>query len=309
MVKIQQSNDDVLVGTAIQNVDVHLKFETIKMINPDILALGTSRVMQFRREYFSDDILFYNAGGAVVNLVQYIDFINILEQKPEYIIIGLDQYFFNENYAKHEQSHAVYTYNYNPKNIVINSFRKILRKEISVYQTYIYDNNIGLTARIHGDGFRKDGSYFYNRIINDPNSEYSRKLIFPFEDTIRRIDAGNARFEYGEDVYIESVKQVILLLNECKKHNINVIGFIPPFAPYINLRMKESGNYNYIREIYPILSPLFEQFHYELYDFTDFSHITDDSMYIDGFHGNDDVYYNILLDIKYNNSILGKYIN
>jgi hypothetical protein len=309
IIKIQQSNDDILVGTAIQNIDAQLKFETVKILNPDILALGTSRVMQFRREYFSDDILFYNAGGVVANLVQYIDFIDALEQNPEYIIIGLDQYFFNENYAKQDQSHAVYTYNYNPINIVINSFRKILKKEISLYPTYIYNNNIGLTARVYGDGFRKDGSYFYNRIMNDPNSEYSSKFIFPFQDTVKRIDAGNARFEYGEDIYMESVRQIILLLNECQKRNINVIGFIPPFAPYINFKMEESGNYNYIKKIYTKLSPIFEQFHYEFYDFTDFSYITDDSMYIDGFHGNDDVYYNILLDIKHNDSILGKYIN
>jgi hypothetical protein len=309
IVKIQQSRNNVLVGLAIQNIDAQLKFETTKTIKPEILTLGTSRVMQFRREFFNNEISFYNAGGAVVNLIQYIDFINALENTPEYIIIGLDQYFFNENYAKYNQSHAVYAYNYNPMGIVVNSFRRILQKEFSFYQTSIYNNNIGLTARVHGDGFRKDGSYFYNRIINNPNSEYSSKFIFPFEDTVMRIDAGNARFEYGENIYTESVRQVILLLNECEKRNINVIGFIPPFAPYINLKMEESGKYNYVKKIYITLFPIFEQFHYEFYDFTDLSFITDDSMYIDGFHGNDEVYYNILLNIKGNNSILGRYIN
>jgi hypothetical protein len=307
MVKVQQSRDDVLVGLAIMNISAQLKFETIKMTNPEILALGTSRVMEFRREFFNNETLFYNAGGTVANLIQYTDFIDALEHNPEYIIIGLDQYFFNENFAKHNQSHAVYTYNYNPIPIMINAFRKILQKEISIYSTSVYNNNIGLTARVHGDGFRKDGSYFYNRTLNDP--EYASKYIFPFEDTVRRIDAGNARFEYGEDIYIESVKQVFLLLNECKKRNINVIGFIPPFAPYINLKMEESGKYNYIKKIYITLFPIFEQFHYEFYDFTDLSSITDDTMYLDGFHGNEDVYYNILLNIKHNNSILGKYIN
>jgi hypothetical protein len=308
IVKIQQSRDNVVVGLAIQNIDAQLKFETTKIINPDILALGTSRVMQFRREYFNDDILFYNAGGAVVNLVQYIDFIIALEYKPKYIIIGLDQYFFNENYAKWDQSHAIYTYNYDPIKIVVNSFKKILQKELLIYQPYIYTNNIGLTAKVHGDGFRRDGSYFYNRIINEPNSDYSSKFVFPFEDTIERIDAGNRRFEYGEYIYIEAVKQVGLLLNECKQRNINVIAFIPPFAPYVNLKMEETGNYNYVKKIYTTLYPIFEQFDYEFYDFTDLSHLSGDDMYTDGFHGNDDVYKNILLNIKDNNSILERYI-
>ncbi|MDR1469609.1 MAG: hypothetical protein LBT00_09975 [Spirochaetaceae bacterium] len=307
IIRIQQSSDNVLVGTAIQNIDAQLKFETTKIINPDILALGTSRVMQFRREYFNDDVVFYNAGGVVVNLMQYIDFITALEHNPEYVIIGLDQYFFNEAYTKGDQSHAVYAYTYDPIKIVVNGFKKMLQKELT-YQPYIYNNNIGLTAKVHGDGFRKDGSYFYNRIINEPNSDYNSKFVFPFEDTIKRIDAGNARFEYGEDIYRESIKQVVLLLNECKRRNINVIAFIPPFAPYVNLKMEESGNYNYVKKIHTTLYPIFEQFDYEFYDFTDSSHLSDDSMYLDGFHGNDNVYHNILLDIKSNNSILGRYI-
>jgi hypothetical protein len=307
IVKIQQSRDNVLVGLAIKNIDTRLKFVTSKIINPDILALGTSRVMQFRREYFNDDVVFYNAGGAVVNLMQYIDFITALEHNPEYVIIGLDQYFFNENYAKWNQSHTVYAYNYEPVKIVISGFKKMLQKEL-IYQPYIYNDNIGLTAKVHGDGFRKDGSYFYNRIINEPNSDYSSKFVFPFEDTVERINAGNRRFEYGEDIYMESIKQVAVLLNECKRRNINVIAFIPPFAPYVNLKMEVSGNYNYVKKIYTTLYPIFEQFDYEFYDFTESSHLSDDSMYIDGFHGNDNVYHNILLDIKSNNSILGRYI-
>jgi hypothetical protein len=308
IIRIQQSSDNVLVGMAIQNIDAQMKFESTKIINPDILALGTSRVMQFRREYFNDDVLFYNAGGVVANLVQYIDFITALEQNPEYVIIGLDQYFFNENYAKLNQGHVIYTYNYDPIKIVVSVFRKILQKELLIYQSYAYNNNLGLTAKVHGDGFRKDGSYFYNRIINEPDSDYSSKFVFPFEDTIKRIDVGNARFEYGEDIYRESVEQVILLLNECKKRKITVISFLPPFAPYINLKMEESGNYNYVKKIYATLYPIFEQFGYEFYDFTDSSHLSDDTMYIDGFHGDDNVYHNILLNIKSNNSILAGYI-
>jgi hypothetical protein len=303
-----QQSKNILVGTAIQSINSQLKYRSVNKIKPDIIAIGTSRVMQFRREYFNDNISFYNAGGAVINLPQYIDFIKSMNDKPQFIIVGLDQYFFNENYAINDQNNNTYYYNYNPLKIILNIFKMISNNKISINQHYHYDDNVGLTAMVYGDGFRKDGSYFYNRIINEPESEYSKNYKYPFKDTVQRIDDGNSRFEYGIDVWEKSTEQVIQLLKECKNNNIKVIAFLPPFAPYINTKLKENGNYQYIWKIYNILISIFDEYDYELYDFTDFSNLSDDSMYIDGFHGDDNTYHNILLKIKENNSLIGKFI-
>jgi hypothetical protein len=307
MINIQQKND-VIIGMAIQNIDSQLKYETTKVLNPDILALGTSRVMQFRKEFFNDEVLFYNAGGAVSNLGQFINFIDTLDKKPKFIIIGLDQYFFNENWSKSNQDLTTYKYKYNPIKIIANFYRFILTNRSEINQAYKYDENIGLTAKVYGDGYRKDGSYFYNRIINFPESEYSKKFIYPFKDTIRRIDAGNSRFDYGGDIYKKSIEQIIELLDRCKNEHIQVIAFIPPFAPYVNIKLEENGNYNYIKKIYPTLLPIFAEYGHEIYDFTDSSNISDDSMYIDGFHGNENTYHNILLEMKKRNSVLKEYV-
>jgi hypothetical protein len=306
-----QQRDDILVGTAIQNIDSQFKFITTKKLKPNILALGTSRVMQFRREYFTDDILFYNAGGAVASLPQYIDFIAQMETYPELILVGLDQYYFNENWAKKNSSNITYQDNYNFMRIIINTFKMLLKRKISINQTYQYITNIGLTAKIYGDGFSKDGSYFSNfsnRILNNPDSDYSKSPLDRFIDTTERIDAGNRRFEYGSEIYEKSIEQMSKLLKECSKHDIEVIAFIPPFAPYINTILKESSNYAYMEKIYPTLLPVFNNYGYELYDFTESSDFSDDTMYFDGFHGNEETYHHILYLLKDKNSSLAKYI-
>jgi len=304
----QQQSKDILVGTAIQNINSQLKYRSVKKLQPDIIALGTSRVMQFRREYFTNDVIFYNAGGAVVNLPQYNDFIKMLNNSPKILIVGLDQYFFNENYAKNDQESNKYRYNYSFSKVIMNTFKMVKNKEISIFQEYRYNNNIGLTAKVYGDGFRKDGSYFYNRNINEPESEYSKKYRYPFEDTMQRIDSGNSRFEYGEDVWQISIEQIYQFLHECKNRNIEVIAFLPPYAPYIITKLMENGNYQYIWKIYNTLISIFNEYNYEIYDFTDSSDLSDDSMYIDGFHGDDKTYNNILKRMKKDGSIISRYI-
>jgi hypothetical protein len=303
-----QQNSDIVVGTAIRNIDAVLKYKTTIKLQPQILALGTSRIMQFRREYFTEEFEFYNAGGAVTYLSDYIVFINALNYSPQYIIINLDQFFFNKKHGYHtnpDQNGPQYDDNYNFLKMIINTYRMLVHHENYKYE---YPRNIGLTATVHGDGFRKDGSYFYNRIINFPNSEYSKEYLYPFDNTMARINAGNSRFEYGDTLCDKSVDHVVQLLTVCKARNINVIAFIPPFAPMVNKKIVETDKYGYMKEIYPSLSPFFEQFGYEIYDFTDCSDISNNSMYIDGFHGNDITYKNILQIIKNKGSILEEYI-
>ena len=58
------NNDDILIGLAYSNVK-DIKLIITEHRNPKIMALGTSRVMQFRDFFFNNPEFFYNAGGAV----------------------------------------------------------------------------------------------------------------------------------------------------------------------------------------------------------------------------------------------------
>jgi hypothetical protein len=304
----KQQDENVLVGLAITNVDAILKLKSVKKIRPSIIALGTSRVMQFRKEFFNDDVIFYNAGGATTNLKQYANFIQSLnaDEQPAYVIVGLDQYFFCQNYAQQDQSVSNFTYNHNSLQIIVLILKKIIYREMKLFPEYNFRNNIGLTAKIHGDGFRKDGSYQYNRILND--QAYGKQYKFPFDDTTRRIEVGIHRFEYGDKPWNESVKQVIDLLEICKNRGICLIGFLPPYAPYIYDKMLDTGKYDYLNQIYPEILPIFNKYGYELYDFSDVKYFADDSVFIDGFHGSDIVYHKIILEMKNQNSKISQFV-
>ena len=62
IVKRQIKNDSIY-GTSLNQNTFSYKLELIKNVAPKIIALGSSRIMQFRKEDFNTS--FINAGGAM----------------------------------------------------------------------------------------------------------------------------------------------------------------------------------------------------------------------------------------------------
>ncbi|XDD50158.1 hypothetical protein AB3N59_17660 [Leptospira sp. WS92.C1] len=303
-----QQKENILVNTSIIATNKELKYFSTDRIRADILAVGTSRVMQFRDFHFKKNVSFYNAGGVATDLKQYIDFFNGLSYSPKIVILGLDQYFFNEDFAKERQSDLVIDGSRDRRKLFTSAFKMTYSNVLMLRYVNSYPENIGLNAVSFSDGFRADGSYFYNRILNHPELELTQKMVYPFEDTMSRIKKGNGRFEYSNNVYLKAIKQVEEILQICDKKGIHVIAFLPPYAPLVNERMQAIGKYGYIQKIHESLKIKFEHYGYEIYDFTNLSRSTNNQMYIDGFHGNEEVYGIILQNIKNENSNLSIYI-
>lgn len=68
MAEARKQGIEKLVGWGYQDNDKAFKLRMSNKLHPDILAVGTSRVMQFREEWFADEYSFYNAGGCVFRL-------------------------------------------------------------------------------------------------------------------------------------------------------------------------------------------------------------------------------------------------
>ena len=305
----QQKDKSIIVGISLRNIDSSLKFHTTELKQPDILALGTSRVLQFRETFFKDDVSFYNAGRGFSNLNQCIQFLEELNYQPKIIILGLDQDLFHQQYAEdHQESLVISNDHARWSGILGKSIEESYSDGMILNDLNNYPKNVGLNGVTYGEGFRSDGSYFYNRILNHPELEITKRMGYPFQSTIEAIESGKGRFQYGNNMYMESLDQIRKILEICSDRNIKIVSFIPPFAPLVYSKMINSGKYLYIEEIYTELQPIFNHFSFELYDFTDFSKHSKDKMYIDGFHGGEEVYKNILSVMKNHGSILSEFI-
>ncbi len=314
----RQQKDHSLVGLAYSEPNPQYKFLTTVKLRPQILALGSSRVMQFRDYFFTEP--FYNAGGAVAKIVNFEAFLRGIpdEQKPKVVIVGLDQYSFNANWDNMRTPPANFvasksfltphsfadTYPNHHQNMLYDALSDIVKGKVNLKTIFSYKGSaIGLQAIVNGDGYLPDGSYLYTKEIKNPSP--SR-----FENIVERINAGTAKFEYGEEVNQNALVALKSLLRYTKEKDVYVVAFLPPYAQVALEKMEESGKYGYIEKLPKELFPIFQSYNYPFFDFTNISSVgSSDKEAIDGFHGSDVTYLRILINMAEREKTLSQYVD
>ena len=279
-----------LVGFAYRDNTRTLKQNVAAARGARVLVLGTSRAMQLRSGFFASDS-FYNAGGGIAYISQALPFLERLpdEARPTSLVLVLDQYFYNPQWCSIEPEESLILPDYAPP-APLYAFRHMLWDfadgKFSLWRALTTPQGVyGLAAVGRGSGFLADGSYYYGDVLFHPE----RSEDAGFHDTFDRITRQTGRFEPGDTPDAESLAETQALLSFCSENGISVTAFLPPYAPSVWRRMQETGSYTYIPAAVSALQSLFAQYGYELFDYT-FLPETDDSQYVDGFHGSDRVY-------------------
>ncbi len=308
---LQPLNEKQYFGLAYSDVGDAYKFKMTNLYyKSDVVALGSSRIMQIKKGVINKQYSFYNAGGAVNNIYKYKLFLDKLNYKPKLFIISIDQWFFNPNYNDQRATFNDDCYEERDEVDFFNTckllFIDIFRGKISFKRLMENTNNsIGMNAIINNNGFTSDGSYYYGGCISNP----SKQMDFNFKDTYKRIEEKRSRFEQCNHADTTVCDGISAFLDECEKNGIAVIGILPPFAPAINEKMRLSGGYKYMDDIYEILSPIFSN-HNNCYvfDYTDMRIMgIKDCDFVDGFHGSELIYNFILQDICKKNENVQEY--
>lgn len=304
-IEIQQQNEGALYSCVVKYRDNAYKFIRTKNLHSEVLVLGTSRTMQIGSRFFSDSLTFYNAGGAVSTLNQFVPFLEKIGYDPRLLIVGLDQYFFNDAWSDINTPVPDYS-NTQDKlfDLMFSSSwlicRNLLTGDIPVLLPE--SPHIGLNAILKQDGFYRDGVYRYGSWETMPE----RQPDYLFRNTLGRIRQGNARFEYGSRVSGKSKAELRRLIEYCRLHDIYLVAFIPPFAPTVWAEMEATGKYGYIESLSTEIAPFFAASNNALFDFTCGTvGGSVDSEYVDGFHGGPLVYERIIRQIALSDSMLG----
>jgi hypothetical protein len=304
----------VYFGRAYSDPTARYKFVSVVERRPELLVLGTSRVLAIRSAAFKADSRFFNAGNGVTRLRHYRAFVQRIPagQEPRLLLLGLDQYFFNARFDKlaADGFEAQWEQDPEPTGIFFGSWKR-------VYGDYFSgkfglpdlvdtpgQTRIGLNARVQLNAFRKDGSYTWASYVADPANP--RHEDHGFRNTLDRIAKGNRRFEYGEQVSDAALQEVDALLRDCKARGIHVVAFLPPFAHTVLRSMRErSADYGYLAGIMPGLRPIFLRHGFVLEDYSDLAGLgATDRETIDGFHGSEKAYLRLLLRLSESDALL-----
>lgn len=303
----RQDKTQGLYGAAYSNSQALYKIEKTHQTQPSVLVLGTSRAMQLRSFFFETP--FYNAGGGIYKLSDLQLFMNEAYNEgsglPSLLILPLDQYFFNRSWVQAQDTAfsiadvdalTLHTLQQTAREIVAGRVTSSIVKRMLAGE----EKNTGMTAIVHGDGFRTDGSYLYNRTIHSGTTPEQR-----FTESYQRIEGGYNRFEYADVVYTPQLEVLASFLDYCRANHIHVIAFLPPYADAVWDRMRETGMYGYLDKLYGELLPLFESRSYPLFDFSRMSSAgAPDSECIDGFHGSEKTFLRTTIIMARHDSIM-----
>lgn len=300
-----------LFGLAYSNYDKTYKFHmTDEVERPQVLALGSSRIMQVKRSVVNPDYSFYNAGGAIQNVRELALFVSKLHDSPQLILVNVDQWWFNRAYIDEDQPYSASVYD-EPEwdasklgRCVCDFYLDLSRGKIDLAKVF-GSHHIGLNAICNENGFAADGSRYQGDMIMAPEAQED----YNFKHVLGRIRHGNQRFQYGDKPDGSLTGALDDFLSQCAARQIKVVAFLPPFAPYVYEKMMATGRYGYMALLYDMLRPVFERHEgCSLYDFTD---VTDTGAhnydFDDGFHGSEIIYNGMIRQMVRQDSMLAPF--
>ena len=313
-----QIDHNALYGSAITGDVSFLKYGVAAERAPDIIALGTSRTMQFREEFFQGAV-FYTFGGigdsvdAMRDIFERIS----LSNTPKVVILGVDWDWLNPNYSHELPENALDSDNLlNRRMYLYKSLFREVRKNSKIRTRLLYPEfgevdaignrpTIGLSAAVNYDGFRKDGSYQYGEYILHPNSVEER-----FADTYQRIEKGERRFEAADHIDTHELVKLEALINHMRQRGCHVIVFLPPFPDQIYQRLMASDRHGaFMRQFEDAVKDLCAAQNISFFNFSNMAWLgASDAEAIDGFHGSERTYGRIVLQFQ-KDDVLAPYIN
>ena len=233
--RLQARGFEFLYLPAFTDHNYQLKLQAARLMRPDVLVIGGSRVNQFRRRMFGTTS-FYNAGQVLYGQQDYRRFLEDLgEDIPKTIVFSLDFYTFNSDYGD------IFRY-VSYQDISLLRGRELalvlegIAKEPGQLALLAPPRDpvsgvaaLGLQAARNGNGFRSDGSYQYGAILRGvPNSGAVTSAA-----GAERVRKGAAPFIPAAHLGESARAELKRFAEEAGRKGIRLIAITTPLAPEV----------------------------------------------------------------------------
>lgn len=316
VVRIQELEPRLLFGFAYNAASFYpYKKYLVEIKQPKVIALGTSRVMQFRSDFFKNDSSFINAGGAGRSMEDIELFMHELhgDGSVKIVILGIDKEVITDTYSsKDKKSEEFLPVRF--IKITVSVSRRIYLDYFAgkytlsgLYKASKSSDNIGLSALLHGDGFRVDGSYRYGGSMSNPErlAVVSSQVESAVLEAKSVSDVEIARRKINLENNLRTLEKVII---SSKEKGIIIIGFMPPYPTslYKQLHLSDPS----LVSTEKALAEIFERNNLPFFNASNLAgYDGKDSEFFDFIHGTDFMYSRILLSMSNKFPALGQHVN
>lgn len=286
VIQRQLSDHSILFSPYDQSASFAYKVTYLQNYAPEVVIVGSSRVKTYRGAFFNlNPDRAYNACGIgwtmrnILSLTQYMEV-----SPPRVLILSLDQQWFRSQDSLN--NFEPFTVNFSTldreRRVIglANVTRAVIDEEIPLSDMLSGNNSrLGLTAVAFDFGYGYDGSHY------QPGQDIE-EIIARRERDFQAFEAQNGTF-YSPANAISTTNLGYLeeLLQWAQSHDVEVIGYFPPFMPEIYERMDGNEDYSYIPQSASALDDLFTRYDFHFFDLSDATESGGDTseMY-DGIH-------------------------
>ena len=318
IISTQQKNLGALFNLCCSNIRREYKENLFRTKNPEIIALGTSRVLQLRSEFFRNSTNFTNLGQAIIGTGDIEKFGKsfLTTSSVKFVLLGLDYQMFNPAFVSPDLS-TVYQKNTFGRffSILATNWRRVysfyFQKKFTLswlYAQFEQTNNVGLIAMTTNAGFRGDGSFEYgDELRSSSHAGISKKQMKESAASVR------SSGQYGGSISQTSLSSIQKFLELCRRNNVEVIGFMAPQSTFIReaLLSKNDNFKQSFTELPVTLTELFKESGFVFYDTSNAKETLGSSNdeFVDPLHGSDKMYLRIAIYLANHNTELKQYFD
>ncbi|MDQ7026725.1 MAG: hypothetical protein Q9P44_14350 [Anaerolineae bacterium] len=303
VLRLQAGDTPVLYRVRYGNRDQRYKRMAVDYFQPDVMMIGSSRVLQFRSDFMNlNPDAFYNAAAPAWQLGEISRLLFTMNHRPDMIILGIDDAWFNADYGGDpivqpptSDFDRFFIVNRTVIQEILDGETLDLRKLLSREEPGGSGGlALGSRAIIDGHGFRNDGSEQYGDFL------VAQHLWQP---NMRGLHIG--WFEEGAEMYVrgdvvddEAMQQLRAILDFAQENDILVIGLYPPYMPSLWQRLENSADHSYLRDATIEVESLFAEYDFPYFDFHNGAAVgATDEDFFDGWHSSERIAAQMFINI------------
>ncbi|MDP6342131.1 MAG: hypothetical protein QF491_01265, partial [Alphaproteobacteria bacterium] len=232
----RQQTDGDIYGSALHDDEFDYKLVLATTRRAEVMALGSSRILQLRQEFFSRS--FTNAGRAMSSLREGEEYLAALAvaSRPRLMILGVDPWWFNPRRPAYAPRRPRSGLNIGFLHLLADWLWQAKLGINDLWRVAIegrQDNDltrhpgIGVAAIIRATGYRADGSRDYGRRYTAQDPTFDDQ---GFANTLDRLAAADGPFEHGAKAAAARFVQFDGMLKRLRTSGITPVVILTPLA-------------------------------------------------------------------------------
>lgn len=237
-----------LYGSAIHNTEYRFKIELYRHYQPEIVALGSSRVLAFQGAYFTAP--YVNLGRTITQLSQGEATVDRLlaDRPPKVVLLGIDFWWLNPKVDMVDRDEEGGGGWFQASDLR-KPFGWIWNGTVSIAQVKAVfaapQMHVGALANLDNDGYDRFGARQQWGLLSGGVPSKDEK----FWSKLERV--ANNQQDFQGAATIDPVRWAMLerIVTQLTGAGIRVVAFLPPVSRPVLDAMSRSGRYGYVDEL------------------------------------------------------------